>query len=379
MRRRGGSEQLVKSRRANRPKAPKVSTATPSITDLQKQVGNLTRDLTEALERQTATAEVLQVINSSPGDLAPVFAKILEKAHSLCAVALGTLLLYDGDRFRAVAVRGFPETFAARLRQGFVPGPSLPHYRLLEGARFAQIADWAEIDDPLVRASLDAGVRTTLFIPLRKEGALLGYIAASRAEVRPFTEKEISLLESFAAQAVIAMENARLLGELRERQAELARSVDELTATSDVLKIISRSTTDLETVLDTLVETVARLCRAEQAVMFRRLDERYHVVASYGLPNEAKDFLLSHPLAANRGTLSGRVELERRPIQIGDVLQDPEYAYLEGQRIQGYRTMLGVPLLRQARSSASSSSTVPALNRLQTKRSNSPALLPIRR
>ena len=347
MRRRGGSEQLVKSRRANRPKAPKVSTATPSITDLQKQVGNLTRDLTEALERQTATAEVLQVINSSPGDLAPVFAKILEKAHSLCAVALGTLLLYDGDRFRAVAVRGFPETFAARLRQGFVPGPSLPHYRLLEGARFAQIADWAEIDDPLARASLDAGVRTTLFIPLRKEGALLGYIAASRAEVRPFTEKEISLLESFAAQAVIAMENARLLGELRERQAELARSVDELTATSDVLKIISRSTTDLETVLDTLVETVARLCRAEQAVMFRRLDERYHVVASYGLPNEAKDFLLSHPLAANRGTLSGRVELERRPIQIGDVLQDPEYAYLEGQRIQGYRTMLGVPLLRQ--------------------------------
>ena len=211
----------------------------------------------------------------------------------------------------------------------------------------AQIADWAEIDDPLARASLDAGVRTTLFIPLRKEGALLGYIAASRAEVRPFTEKEISLLESFAAQAVIAMENARLLGELRERQAELARSVDELTATSDVLKIISRSTTDLETVLDTLVETVARLCRAEQAVMFRRLDERYHVVASYGLPNEAKDFLLSHPLAANRGTLSGRVELERRPIQIGDVLQDPEYAYLEGQRIQGYRTMLGVPLLRQ--------------------------------
>jgi two-component system, NtrC family, sensor kinase len=301
----------------------------------------------EALERQTATAEVLQVINSSSGDLAPVFETVLEKAHSLCTIPQGSLLLYDGEKFRAVASRGLSEAVATPMRQGFVPGPNHPSRQLLEGARFTQVTNWAEIDHPIARAALDAGVRTTLFIPLRREGKLLGYIGAARPEVKPFSEKEIALLESFAAQAVIAMENARLLGELRERQTELARSVDELTATGDVLKIISRSTTDLETVLDTLVETVARLCRAEQAVMFRRLDMRYHVVASYGLPNEAKDFLLSHPLAANRGTLSGRVELERRPIQIADVLQDPEYAYLEGQRIQGYRTMLGVPLLRQ--------------------------------
>ena len=197
MRRRGGSEQPVKRRRANRPKARVI--AAPSIADLQSQVGSLTRELKEANERQTASAEVLQVINSSPGDLTPVFETILEKAHSLCAVAHGTLLLYDGEKFRAVAVRGLPEAFVARLRHGFIPGPNLPHRRLLEGARFVQVTDWAEIDDPIARASLEAGVRTTLFIPLRREGALLGYIAASRAEVRSFTEKEIALLESFAA------------------------------------------------------------------------------------------------------------------------------------------------------------------------------------
>src|SRR5262249_47937699 len=158
----------------------------------------------------------------------------------------------------------------------------------------------------------------------------------SRSRVEPFTNKEIELANTFADQAVIAIENARLFEELRDRQAELARSVDELTATADVLKIISRSSVDLETVLETLVDTVALLCRADQAVMMRRLDERYHVVASRGLQAKAKDFLLAHPLAADRGTLSGRVELERRPIQIADVLHDPEYTYGEGQKIIGY-------------------------------------------
>jgi GAF domain-containing protein len=261
----------------------------------------------EALERQTATAEVLQVINSSPGDLAPVFEAILEKAHSLCAVAHGSLLLYDGEKFRGVASRGQSEAFAALLRKGVVPGPNLPHRRLLEGARFAQVPDWAEIDDPFARAALDAGLRTTLYIPLRGQGKLLGYIAAARREVRPFSEKEIGLLESFAAQAVIAMENARLLGELRERTTELARSVDELTATSDVLKIISRSSVELNTVLDTLVETVARLCRADQALIFRRRDDLYHLAAAHGVSGEAREFMLAHPLPSDRGSLSGRV------------------------------------------------------------------------
>ena len=149
--------------------------------------------------------------------------------------------------------------------------------------------------------------------------------------MRPFSDKQIELLSNFAKQAVIAIENTRLLKELREDICDLQQQ----TATADVLKIISRSSVDLETVLDTLVETVVRLCRADQAVMFRRRDDKYHLVAACGLSAEAKDFVLTHPFAVDRGTISGRVVLEHRAVHIPDVLQDPEYTYREGQKIAG--------------------------------------------
>jgi two-component system NtrC family sensor kinase len=180
----------------------------------------------EALEQQTATAEILEVINRSPGDLTPVFEAILDKAHTLCGATLGSLFLFDGELSRAAATQGYPGDVALRLRQGVILSATP---QLLEGARWVHNPDLRLIDNPTARAvSRRGGVRTNLMLPLRKDGRLLGTISCNRQEVRPFSEKEIALLESFAAQAVIAMDNARLLDEIRQRQAELRVTFDNM-------------------------------------------------------------------------------------------------------------------------------------------------------
>jgi signal transduction histidine kinase/putative methionine-R-sulfoxide reductase with GAF domain len=306
------------------------------------------RELSESLEQQTATSAVLQVISSSPGDLEPVFAAMLESAARICDAKFGNIYLWDGDAFRIVAAHNTPFGFVEhRRRSPFRPQPDHPFGRMLATKQVIHCADAAalpayiERSDPEVVGPVEiGGVRTFLGVPMLRENELVGALLLFRQEVRPFTEKQIALVTSFGAQAVIAIENARLLNELRE-------SLEQQTATSEVLKVISRSKFELQPVLDTLVESAARLCETENAFIFLHENGLYHLAADYGFSEEYKTFIEEHPISLGRGTLVGRTALEGKVVHIPDVLADAEYSWHESTRIGGQRTMLGVPLLRE--------------------------------
>jgi GAF domain-containing protein len=294
-------------------------------------------ELRESLEQQTATAEVLQVINASPSDTAPVFETILQKTHALCGIAYGSLQLYDGQKFRAVATHGLPEPLATRLREGYVPGPNLR--QLIDGAAFSQFPDIGLVDEPMARAAAEGGMKTLLCVALRTDGRLLGQIVCVRMEVRPFTDREIALLQGFAAQAVIAMENARLITETRE-------ALEQQTATADILRVISQSPTDIGPVLRAVVSAALRFCGAEDAIVALR-DGDESVTAAHEGPLGVVVGTRARLDPRGRGTV--RAIVERRTIHVPDVAapdQNEFAVWRDLAREQNFRAFVVAPMMR---------------------------------
>ena len=308
----------------------------------------LLNELRELLEQQTATAEVLRVISSSPGELEPVFQAMLENATRICEAKFGTLFFREGDSFRRVATHNAPPNYAA-----FIANEPLVHRRLarsldrlIETKQAVHVADMA-VDEPEAPVTKFGRARTLVTVPMLKENELIGAISIYRQEVRPFTDKQIVLLQNFAAQAVIAIENTRLLNELRQRTGDLSESLEQQTATSQVLSVISSSPANIQPVLEIIGERAEKLCETEISVVSIVEGELIRLASIHGVTEAGVEAVRRvFPMRLTDETVTARAVRTRSVCHVADVLSDPQYQPKHAARLSGFRGSLGVPMVR---------------------------------
>src|SRR6202048_3085449 len=338
----------TKPKRTNAPTAARRRS--PSAADIRKELEQRTRELTEALRQQTATADVLKVISRSTFDLKAVLNRLVESAARLCEADQTVIGRPRGATYYFEASFGVSPQFTEFVASHPVEfgGRGTVQGRAMLERKIIHIPDVLADPEYLYgEGQKIGGWRTALGVPLLREGTPIGAMALLRSSIRPFTDKQIELVTTFADQAVIAIENTRLLNELRERTHDLRESLQQQTATADVLRVISLSAFDLQTVLDTLVQSAARLCEADHALLFRRVGETCHLAANYGRSPQFEEYFKQHPIAISRGSLAGRTALEGKVVHIPDAQTDPEYTMTDLIKLDPFRTMLGVPLLRE--------------------------------
>jgi GAF domain-containing protein len=314
---------------------------------LFKELEARNRELTDSLTQQTATAEILRVISGSPTDIQPVLDAVAESAARLCEAFDASIFRVDGDQLRLAAHHGpipygLVGEFTVPLVRGTIGGRTVLDEQTVH---VADVQAEAEEFPEASRYGLRFGTRTSLSVPLMREGIAIGTIHLRRAETRLFTDRQIALLQTFADQAVIAIENVRLFKELEARNRDLTEALEQQTATSEILKVIGRSAFDLRPVFETLAENAVRLCAAERGLIFRFDGQLLRFAVGHNVSAELREFFERNPIEPGRGSNAGRAALERRTIHNVDVLSDPEYSY-GGHKVDPYRTALAVPMLR---------------------------------